>query len=184
VERGKEYPLAFRTYSVFRVVNNKTSKVFEALENVRRKYQNVQAEIFWNPSLVSYLLKLQSDDFNAITKSLISMRLNTYAVRDYCTFVTVSKHYSEIVGKSGKVSATINMKLGDNSLMAKMLKYPATKYRLGHFDLTRDITRASPQALLKEIKKIRRHFKISGPPNWTATVLTFTRSTVLGEISE
>jgi len=151
---------------------------------VRKKYPRVQAEILWNPSLVSYLLKLKGEDFDAMTKSLISVRLRTSGVRDYCTFVTVSEPHPENVEKSGKVCGAINIKLGESSLIPKMLGYPGTKYRLGHYDLTRDIRRPSPRALLREIKRIRRNFSPSGPPSWTGTVLTFDKATVLGEIDE
>lgn len=172
-EENSEDDFPYRAYSVFRIVKNRTSLAFKALQEIKSRQMDVEAEILWTPSLMSYILKLSGRNFDSLSNSLYQMRLKALPVRDYCTFITISKDFiKESLGETC-VSAAINIKLGDSRLLGTMLKLPSTSYRLGYFDIIRDVTMPSPQHLLKEVGRIRRLFKVSGPPNWTGTVLRF-----------
>lgn len=179
-ERPKSLP-PYRAYSVFRIANNDLSDILEALKHIEKKHPNIGYHFMWNPSFVSYLLKLEGESYDALSRSIIAVRARTKFARDFCTFMIICNQHTE-APKKDVVSGTINVKLGDNALLKKMIRYRGTRYRLGYFDLARDTKRSSPQALLKVIKQMRKNFRSSGPPNWTGTVLKFEKQIVLDEI--
>lgn len=188
--RTRKNDFRYGAYCVFRVVpkgthsgvlDDATTEVLEAFESIKMRYANIKVEILWNPSLVSYVLCLKGDSFDSLSESLAYMRRKALPIRDYCTFVVVSESHTKKRVRQSRVSASVNVKLGDSRLLPQMLKLSSAEYRLGYFDVTRDITANSPEALLSQIAEMRKPFEASSPPNWTATVLKFDSSKILGE---
>lgn len=173
-----------RSYSFFRTVGEVT-QVLEAVNGLSGRFASVEKEVLWNPSLMSYVIKLSGSNVNPIFKYLISLRKSKKAssMRDLCTFFAVPRARLSSLKNFG-VRGVVNIKLCDNELFREFIKLPSTEFRLGYFDLARSLERSSLQSFLKEIEKMRRRFRLNGPPDRAVTVLTFKDSKALGGADE
>lgn len=169
-----------RTYTLFRLVNNTQEELISLVETITSmsKKTHQHPRLFWNPSAMSYLVKMAGDDFEKAFTFLYQLRESIF-LRDFCTFVALKFDGNDRTIKCDGLHAMINIKLSEPRLTWRFLdRFPDGRIRLGHFDLLRDTCPENLSSVFDYVKETRDFIHQSATNKTlirTGTILGFER---------
>jgi hypothetical protein len=174
-KKKSELSPAINTYSLFRLASKNQEELAALFDYFsKNKDLDVETDIFWNASAMSYMLKASGNDFGNIFTFLYNLRENNF-LRDLCTFVTLKWDANDKSCRINGLRAMINVKINEKGLATELLRrFDDMKARLGYFDLVREIDCTNLSMALAAIKETRVALfegKRKDLPNRTATIL-------------
>jgi len=170
-----------RSYCLTRLTAATPSELFDLIEKTRSDVGGIDLDLYWNPGIYSFVIKIDTNSFEAVAKFLYRMHENSISehrgmsLSDTCSFVTVG-YGSNSISEAIPLKAWVNIKIRDPNAIERILRLPKTRIRLGYYDVVKEVNTKSLWSVLKATRKLRR---VAGDPTgYTATVLTYRKHDV------